>query len=262
MSFPNIIYGDFGDEKVTSSTRIGNLPLGAKMVLPDGSEYAHAKASATALVAGNLYQSNTMTVVAGSADTGMTNNLVLVSDVAASARSLTVTLAGTAGLSKNLLKDGYIWVNDVTGEGERYRIKSHLAAAQGANVTITLEDNDYVRTALVAGTTQLGMRHNEFDNVTITTANTVKTGHLAGWATVPVTASYYCWLLRRGVVSALAQGTLVHGEQVIASQTTGGAVGPQATGTIAVQKERHTIGEVMAVPAASTEYGLIKASLP
>jgi len=41
---PNIQYGDYGDEKVTSSTRIGGLPLGAKMVFLDGREFRHAKA--------------------------------------------------------------------------------------------------------------------------------------------------------------------------------------------------------------------------
>ena len=68
MSYPNVIYGDYGDEKVAQSTKIGNLPLGQLMVLPDGRKFRHAQASATALVAGDLYQQNSMTVIAGTAD--------------------------------------------------------------------------------------------------------------------------------------------------------------------------------------------------
>ncbi|KKL16382.1 hypothetical protein LCGC14_2496170, partial [marine sediment metagenome] len=55
MAFPNVIYGRYGDEKVAQSTKIGGLPLGQEMVLPDGREFRHSCAqTAAALVAGKL----------------------------------------------------------------------------------------------------------------------------------------------------------------------------------------------------------------
>ena len=262
MSFPNVIYGDYGDEKVTSSTKIGSLPLGQVMKLPNGVECVHAKASGSALVAGMLYQQNTLADVAGSADVGMQRNMAVAAGAAAGVSQVTVTLGGTAALSKDLLEDGYLFINDAIGEGHVHTIKGHDEAAAGSSCTVTLYDNDAIKVALIAGSSQVGLRQNEYHDVTLTTANTVQTGPIAGFAQVAVAANYYCWLVRRGRTAAMAQGTLVVGQQVIASQTTAGAVGPQATGTIAVIKERQTVGEVMNVPAASTEFSLIKATLP
>ena len=55
MSFPNVIYGDYGDEKVAQSTKIGSLPLGQLMILPDGRAFRHTRAhTAQAMTAGYL----------------------------------------------------------------------------------------------------------------------------------------------------------------------------------------------------------------
>ena len=69
MGIPSIIYGDYGDEKVTSSTKIGNLPLGQLMRLPDGRKYRHARSGGTALAVGQVLRQ------------GVDNNAVLDQDV-------------------------------------------------------------------------------------------------------------------------------------------------------------------------------------
>jgi hypothetical protein len=236
------------------------------MVLPDGSVYRHAKASATALVAGNLYQQNSLADVTGSADAGLLTNMVVAADAAVGATTVSLTMGGTSAITKDALKDGYFFINDVTGEGLRYKIESNAAAASLGTLTVTLKETDGLKVALVAGSSQVGLRQNEYDNLTITTADTVGVGALAGVATVAVTASYYCWIQRSGVCNVMTDGTLIVGEPVVLGAAAAGSFTvypPAAADTTGarVVKESTVIGYCMNV-SASTEYSLINLMLP
>ena len=218
MSFPSKIYGDFGDEKVTSTSKIGGLPLGIRMVLPDGREFAHARASATALVAGSAYQQ-----AAIPADTAMAKALV-VNAAAAGATTLSITAGGTTAFTKDQFADGYIAVASSvgTGIGHLYKVKVNNSAATGAAATFTLHPNDAIKVALNASTL-VGVRVNEFNQVLLTTANTVATGIPAGVAPVAVAASSYCWLQRKGAAAWASAGTvLIAGLPVLASTAVAG----------------------------------------
>lgn len=258
-SFPCVIYGEFGDEKVAQSTKIGGLPLGTRMMLPDGREFAHARMSATAGIAGNLYQGGNE---AATTDSGLDFDLALATAAAIGDRTISITMSATTAMTKTLFEDGYVWACDSTGEGQVFKIKDSATAAAGSTAIINLYENDKVHTALLAASTQMGIHASEFDDLIKTTANTVGTCSLAGILPVAASANFYCWVQRRGVCAALTDGTLLIGSQVVPSDGLAGAVAPQkassasTAGVAIIAKDFTTLGECMVV-AGSTDYSLI-----
>ena len=262
MSFPTVVYGSYGDEKVTSTTKIGGLPLGTEMRLLDGREYSHSRVGASALVAGKLYQGK-----AGEANTIYIKNVGLAATAAVAATSISITSAGTA-LGANVYDDGYLFAASSigTGIGYLYKVKSAATTAAGSTSVVTLEPGDDVVVAMEGGTTKVGMRKNEYDSVLLTTADTIGVNTLAGVACATAAASAYCWLQRRGPAAVFGDNsTLIVGTPVIASSTVAGAVGTFATGaadTAGVRYARNMqlVGIVMSV-AASAEFSLINLKL-
>ena len=265
-SLPNKLFGDYGDEKVAQSTKIGSLPLGIRMVLPDGREYVHAKAGASALVAGCLYEG-----AAGEANTTFIKSLA-VSAASAAATSVVVTKAAGTTLVADVYADGYIFFSAGSSSGSVYKVKSHTGVASTAagTVTVSFTENDKLAEGLAAGTTTAGMRKNLYDSVVITTNDTVSVNALAGVPPRDVTEAYYCWLQKKGYAACLTDNTtLIVGVPVTASSTVAGAIGVENitlagtawAATALVHKGIHSIGYCVSV-AASAEYSLIDLDLP
>ena len=250
MSFPNIVYLDYGQEKTTAASAIGNLPLGVLGVLPDGRKFRHARSSATAMVAGSLYQGNAS---AFAGDAAYINDLAVVSGGSVGSTQVVITAGATTGVSKDQLKDGMMYSTGGVG----YKIKSNTVAAAGSSITIDLYEP--IKVALAAGTTLVGLRENPFYSLTVTTADTVGGGQVAGVAPVAVTASYYCWIQRGGECNALTDGTLVKGVGIVPAATAAGAVHVFASATVSV-KSNEIIGKCLDV-AASTEFSRVWLSL-
>ena len=231
MSFPNIIYGRYGDEKVAQSTKIGNLPLGKPMVLPDGREYVHAKAStAAALSAGYLACGSVITVAGTSTEFGL-----VAASAVVGATTVVVTLAAGTAMIADQWAEGYLVTASSTGTGigRLYKVKTSNSAAAASTCTITLEPADPLESAIAGGTTRVGLRENLLNNVTVTPAATSLPGELVGVPTVAMSAGFYGWFQRKGYSSAYAvTGTaLVTGDQVVAATGYAGAFGPVIAGT-------------------------------
>lgn len=254
MSFPHTFYGSYGDEKVTSTSKIGGLPLGTVMMLPDGREYRHARNGGTALVAGSLYEEK-----AAEAATAFASGEVAVNSAALNAVAINITTTAGTALSANVYADGYLWTASSvgTGRGYLYKVKDHLATAgtAAATVVINLHDNDKVAVALQASTTTAGLRLNEYDSVVLTVASTVRTGTLCGVACATAAASAYVWLQSKGPAACLLDGTILNGQGVVASTAAAGAVAT-AAGTAAGStiSANDVIGYAMA-SAASLKFG-------
>jgi hypothetical protein len=254
MAFVNVIQGYYGDEKVAQSTKIGGLPLGTRMVLPDGRIFAHALA-ATVCVAGNIYQGKA--VASGTA----LSEGKLAATAAVNATSVTVTMAGTGSMTLNEYEDGYLWVGSSTGTGlgRTYKIKGNTAAASTIAGVVHLYENDKITSAIGGTTATVGLRENEFSNVLITTADTAYTNVVAGVAPVAATACAYFWLQRRGPCAVNAPLTLIIGGPVVASSATAGAAASMIV-TAGTTKILTPIGYDM-TSAASAGYSLIYLTL-
>ncbi len=260
MSFPSTIYGEYGDEKVSGLTKVH--ALGQKMELPDGRIFRYARASATAVVAGQLYHGK-----AGEANTAQIISLAVAGTNAVGDRDVVVTMAGSA-LAANVFDDGYLFTASSigTGIGHTYKIQSASSCAAGSTTTVTLEGNDELKVALNSSTT-VGLRKNQYDELLVNTADTVGTNTLAGVSAASAAASAYCWVQRRGPATVYTAAEVpIVGQPVIAATTLAGAVAglsvilPANTGTTGAAtlpgKSLQVVGECMSV-AASTEYSLI-----
>ena len=248
-NFPVNIHGSYGDEKVTSSVRIGNLPLGTRMMLPDGRIYAHASAGTVTAVGQLCIGAD----IASSA---------WVSDLNASAAVdsdfINITLTATGATTVDQFKDGYIFVNDDNGAGHVYKVASNLSAAVSTTCKFTLADNDTVQVLLKVASSEVGIKRNEFDSVVIRSGGTTVPNIPVGVTPVAITAGYYFWLQRRGVACVLMASTVgVAGAPMAADTATAGMQHLIVDANTSLTPSQSELGYCITSVGATTEYGLV-----
>src|SRR3990167_7468599 len=142
----------FSGNPLTTDEANPTHDLGEKLVTPDGREFRYVLAGGTALVTGNLIQSQ--------AQATDSQSLIVA---AAAIGALTVTTTDTTTVTANEFAGGYLIPTGEagTGRGEVYRIASHPAAT-AAVLTLTLEDP--IQVALNAST-QIDLVHNQYRSV-------------------------------------------------------------------------------------------------
>lgn len=216
--------------------------LGTRVDLADGRSFIYALNDAVALAAGKLCQ------VAVPVANHL--NCAVAAAAAIGAQSVSVTLGATASTA-NEYREGFLHINDATGEGYTYKVKKHAAIASAGTGTFYIEDD--IRVALTTSS-EVTLTKHPCDSVVV--MPTTQTGMPIGVPLIAVTAAYYFWLQVKGPCAVLANGTLVIGNGVAPSVTTAGAVDPEAATHITSR-----VGTVMRVNA-STEYALINLSVP
>lgn len=207
MSFPNTIYGAFGDEKKTSTTLFGPS-LEQRMELPDGSVY-YLCSTGEAVGAGKLCMQ-----AAGVAN----HDMDLVTTAAAVGdKTITVTLGATAA-TLNQYAGGYIYVNSTAGVGHKYRIASNPAADSEGSLTVTLAENESVTVALTASS-ETGLMANAYSAVELWDVNDID-GPPVGIAATDIASGSYGWLLTKGYQPVLSGATVpVLGSAVMPADT-------------------------------------------
>lgn len=222
-------------QQLFSSSATQMTELGARAVSPDGRVFRYVKAGGTALVPGKLQQASA--IVANH------QNIAVAAAAAIGATSVTVTLGATAATA-NQYSGGVLIVNDATGEGHTYKIKSHPAAEASASLVVTLED-----AIVVALTTssEISLIANLYSGVIVNP--TTPTASPVGVAIYPVAASEFGWIQTKGIVSCLNDGGTAVGLAVAPSQATAGAVKTGATTLDSVGRAYQA--------ATSTEYNAI-----
>ena len=226
MSFPNVIFGDYGDEKVAQSAKIGNLPLGALMLLPDGRKFRLSQMGVSAMSAGQLV-STTVSVaghggISGSgllASTTVTDNLAGATAV--------VLLAKTGAVTLDQYADGNLNVIGPAASsqiGHTYKIKSNKSCANATTLLITLEQTDPLIESASAGATLHSLRLSPYSGGLVMSTSAL-VAPLMGSTPVAVSASFYFWAQRGGLAS-LRQGVTVCvvGQPVMAASAEAGSV--------------------------------------
>ena len=239
-----IVWADFGAEK--KETASAEHALGTKMVLPDGRTFYYAKNSSAAITSGGMIVDGIAAVAAHDMDVPPT--------AAQSVGDNTVSLeVPTTDLTKDQYKDGYLIFNDADGEGEVYRIVSHPAhdASDDATVIITIEDEG-LQTAITTST-EAQLIYNPYTNVKLIDGDgTMTTGPL-GVTTIPVTASYYCWLQTSGIASvAIGAQVGVLGDGLSVSQESGES-GLAERADYSDESDLRIIGTAMSVASVNTD---------
>lgn len=218
-----------------SSTQ--KLPLGTKVRLADGRAFVYGKAGASDLAYGKMAMQ--------AAPSANFQDEVVAASAAVGDTSITVTFGGA--VTANQYADGFLYVNDDTGEGQLYNIKSHLAGT--ASVVVNLNEAVRVAVTAAAGTVS-GIVHPCKDLI----IGAATAGAPVGVPLVTVTATYYAWFQVSGPAPVLTAGTVVIGNPVILGAS--GAVAPNTETTFIAH-----LGTVLQV-AADTEYSLINLAIP
>ena len=239
-----IVWADFGAEK--KETASAEHALGTKMVLPDGRTFYYAKNSSAAITSGGMIVDGIAAVAAHDMDVPPT--------AAQSVGDNTVSLeVPTTDLTKDQYKDGYLIFNDADGEGEVYRIVSHPAhdASDDNTVIITIEDEG-LQTAITPST-EAQLSYNPYTNVKLIDGDgTMTTGPL-GVTTIPVTASYYCWLQTSGIASvAIGAQVGILGDGLSVSQESGES-GLAERADYSDESDLRIIGTAMSVASVNTD---------
>jgi len=221
LMYPNI--GDQGELlqhyppdpfSISSEQR---FPLGTKLIQGER-VWRYALNGAVALVPG--YTCQTAASAGSEHDMDMVTAAADVGDY-----DITITPTSSVSMTKDQYKEGYLFTNDLAGEGQCLKIKSHPAITHNETGVITCYDP--VTLALTASTLT-GVRRNPYSGVVIT-PDTTLTGMIVGACDIPVTIAYYFWMQTGGDIAIHGIGTLVLGDAVsgiTSSGTVDGCVGP------------------------------------
>mgnify|MGYP003624416093 FL=1 len=241
----DLIVGKGGSQYATanpyaeSATQL--FPLGSKLIYGNNT-YRYVGIGGTAVTAGKLLQQPA--VVSDHA------NMSATAAVAAGETAISVETGGT-DITLNQYANGYLWVNDVAGEGQMLRVKSNPAHDHSADPSIVITCYDALATALTTNS-QLTLLADPSNDLIVAPA--AETGALMGATVIDMTADYFGWAVMSGPAALLTVGTLVVGNAAVRSGGTAGGVAP-ATDNVLME-----VGDVMAV-SANTEYSLINMNL-
>lgn len=224
-----------GQDIFTTSTS-ANTNLGALATTGDGRYYRYASLGAVAAVPGKLYQA--------AAEITNHQNLAPTANGAIGDKTITVTLGATA-VTANQYAGGFAVISDSTGEGYMYEIASHPAALLSATLQLTLVDPLLTTTA--SASTKVDLIPSPYSATVVNP--TTATSAPIGVAVFPVAISGFGWMQVSGPSVVLADGALVVGTSVVASNATAGAV-EAATGVQAL------VGTAL-TGVATTEYGAV-----
>jgi len=237
-------WGNFGDEKDTGTTQLH--ALGSRMHLPDGRIYRYGQTDG-AQTAGAICQS---AVGVANHDMDLAVNTASVGD-----KSLSVTLGGTAA-TEDQYKDGYVYVNDGTGEGNIYKIRQHDAINSSAAGTINLYDGDAIAVAFEAATL-VGLVKNPYKDFIVYPATT--SGHAVGVAATDFDDDDFGWLQTWGPAAVLCDVAFAIGNHVRVSDNTAGSGEPLDRDVSNENDE--VIGVASLIAPVTTDYGYVNLTI-
>ena len=254
MAFPLTVNLSYGQEKVETSDQ--RQKLGTRATTPDGRVFYYAKEDGTGISTAGM-------IVDGVGLEG-NHDMDIPPTAAHSVGDTTISLeVPTTDLTKNQYADGYLVFNDDAGEGEVYRIKSHPAhdASDDPTAIFTLDEPDGIRTALTTST-EAQLVYNPYTNIKLIDGDGTQTTGPLGVTTIPVTASYYCWLQTSGIASVAVSGTtvLVLGDSIEVSQVSGQS-GTATLHDSSGATDLQPIGTAMGVASIAGDKGLVMLSI-
>ena len=238
------IWGDYGDEKATGTTKLH--PYGTRMVLPDGRVYYYGQTDG-AQTAGAICQS---AVGIANHDMDLATNTASAGD-----KSVTVTVGGTAA-TEDQYADGYLYINDGTGQGHNYKIRQHDAIDSSGSGAINLMDGDAIIVGFEAATIA-GLAKNPYKDFIV--FPTTGTGHPVGVAPTDFDDDDYGWLQTWGPAAVLCDVAFVVGNHVRVSDNTAGSGEPLDRDGSA--EDEVVIGIASLIAPVTTDYGYVNLTI-
>jgi len=170
-------------------------------------------------------------------------------------KSVTVTVGGTAA-TEDQYKDGYLYVNDGTGQGHNYKIRQHDAIDSSGSGAINLYDGDAIAVAFEAATI-VGLAKNPYKDFIV--YPTTATGHAVGVAATDFDDDDFGWLQTWGPAAVLCDVAFVIGNHVRVSDNTAGSGEPlDRDGT---HENEEVIGVASLIAPVTTDYGYVNLTI-
>lgn len=195
------------DARKQNATRLH--VLGSIAETADGRVYRYSLAGGTSLAPGKLN-------VAATVNADATNKTV-ARTVAAGQYSVVVDAGGT--IVADAYKDGFLTVNDATGEGISYAVASHTGVTGAGEITVQLKEPLVV--GLTIDVSEVTLSKNPWDSVVISVTDQLDMA--VGVANQAITNAYYGWVQTRGVCSALADESYAIGQALTIGTGVAGA---------------------------------------
>lgn len=235
---PILMNGQSSNVGIWDTGATALLTVGTKGVLNDGRVFYYARNSGAAIVAGDLL---TMEVAS------VENDDLAVDTHLIGATAIAVT-PGTQANDANAFAEGYMVVNDDTGEGITYKIADHAAISASTEFTLNLRDPIVV--SFGAGTT-VTLVKNPWADLLISL--TTQAHPNAGISQVAVAAGsstkQYFWCQTWGISAAQSDATSGFGVQLMSGATAGGVELATAIGDgdVGIQMSVQVDGEYNAI---------------
>lgn len=201
---------ELSEQDIRSTSATKNVEFGAVGVTSDGRVYRYAQAGATALDPGKL---------AVNADLVANHTNIAVAEAAAvGAKRVKVTLGATAATADQY-QEGYLTVNDATGEGIQYKIASNPAIGSAQAGYIELDEP--IRVALTTSS-EVTLKPNTYAGIVISATD--QADQPVGVPNVTIPASNYGWVQTHGECAVLADEAVTKGLALTIGTGVAGAV--------------------------------------
>lgn len=220
--------------------------LNERITLGQGDIYRYVKVGGSTIAAGKLQQAP----AAVANHTNVTGTGVVG---ALGATEVTLTVGATA-VTADQYKDGYLVMNDATGEGYTYRIAGNDAIASSGSGVFRLKDP--VQVALVASTSEYTLVSNPGNGV-VEVASAVRKP--VGVAVVGTTTGRFLWAKSKGFAAVLNGTAVTVGANLISDASVAGAV-TDNTDVTTVQTEV-VVGHASYLVGVATEYSPIELTI-
>ena len=241
MSFDQFVKLKPGMEKVETSAQ--KHKLGTRATTPDGRVFYYAENSGTAIDHGGYLVDGIAAVAAHDMDVAATATSAGATSFT-SGTSLTVTL--------NQYKDGYVYFNDGPGQGETYQVKSNTAVSGATGLSITIDEEDGLVTALTTSSL-FGLMYSPYKDIKIIDGDGTMTTSVLGVTTAPLTADYFGWIQTAGPASVrLGAQVGVVGDALTWSQASGEDGEAERT-DYSDEADIANIGIAMGIPAVDSD---------
>lgn len=261
MSFPGSVLLSDKEAKLSSTTQ--RLPLGTRGYTLDGRAFRYVEVGGSDIVIGALVCSAAPDASLDADQELCTSTLYQTDSLTTASSQIYVKPAATEVVVADVYKEGYLWINDNTGEGQMLRIKDHLALDGTVSQVwaMNLMENSRL-SATLDTTSEVGLLQNAYRDIIIR-PDSARTSLVIGVTHVALTANYYGWIQTWGPCACDVVGSATVGDALYddtgSGTGTAGTLHPQTTST----DGEHKVGELGGLrgyaigPVASTEYALI-----
>jgi hypothetical protein len=272
MGFPGSVLLNQGD--VFAQTSDKRHPLGTRGYTRDGRVYRYARAGGTNLEVGKLMQMPAHIV---NWDKNLHPSSIHGSSVSTNSTYVYVHFrvisTGTLPTSANVVADGYLIVNDGTGQGQYVQIASNTAststlAKNTCRTKVVFREGEHLTARLAVSSgwgasggatgSQVGLIRNPYDKVIVSAKHATGTGIVLGVTPRAVTANYYFWLQTWGPAVCLCDTAATIGYAAVRSATDIGAYRQNTTLDVGITQPQ--IGQMLQT-GVDTEYEMINLNL-